>query len=1037
MTRQMRSGRGLLAVRAGEGRLVVMLAGLFATVEAGRGLGEVAADTMFISRYGAANLPYLYIGLGILSLVVALGYGAAIGRLPRRTLFIALLGTFAAILVAERLAIGAFPEAIVPVTWLTVYVVTALLITVVWTVASGTLDARQAKRLFPICTSAAIAGGFAGTLAAGPLARLVGVENLIALFAALIVVAAALTASIVGRFGKVPAVRREAGSVTAELRAGFDQVRASPLMRLVAIAYVLLAILLFSVTFPFMQAVGAAYPDPADLATALGLLSAAVTAASFLASMLVANRLYARFGVVAAALLLPIVYLGGFGLWLVQFNLATAVVFRFAQQVTQRGLSNAAWSALYAVLPPDRRPQVMAFIDGVPGQLGTVLSGVLLLAIAGLLAPMQIFVLGALTAAACTWVVLQIRRRYGEALVRTLRAGLAEQVLEGGHDLVALCRDPQVIADLRDALTAEQPGARRLAAELLGRLADPAASDGLAKAASDHDPEVRAAAIAGLASLASVAGSETVERSAAVATAAMADPMPAVRIAAVRAAPVARLDSEMADTLAADPDPGVRAEVAIALAGAGNVAAASAILDALLVGRPAPERVAGLAAIARQPAGLGSGREVESFLTDSSIDVRVAAVTAVGATAGTAALPAALVAALDDPAPAVRRAASAAIRDESAARHDGWEAVVAVLEAGSGRAQDAALAALSAVGNDGHETLVRVREWAIGQAGRAFDLRRRAGALSADGATDGAALPAGGSGHESVIGFLRELLERRGRQIEDRLLAAIATLGNPEANGPIRRSLRSRDPDVRAQAIEALDAMSDRQLARAVVRLLDADAAVIPDDTAGTLRALCDDPDPWIRRLALRAIADRLSAEWQVLSARAANDPDPIVRAALTGLAKHGGQAMPDTEPTLGEIDRMMFLRRVPLFGQLAAEDLHRIAETSVERIYAPDEALVREGDVGDELVVIVEGDVRVVHGDGPDARVVRTYEAGDHIGELAVLRERPRAATVIAGAAGVRGLVISGEGLRSILTERPEAAMAMLATLAERISQQ
>ena len=64
-------------------------------------------------------------------------------------------------------------------------------------------------------------------------------------------------------------------------------------------------------------------------------------------------------------------------------------------------------------------------------------------------------------------------------------------------------------------------------------------------------------------------------------------------------------------------------------------------------------------------------------------------------------------------------------------------------------------------------------------------------------------------------------------------------------------------------------------------------------------------------------------------------------------------------------------------------------------------------------------------------------YQIGDHIGELAVLREGTRAATVIAEEPGVRGLVIGGDGLRSILRERPEAAMAMLATLAERISRQ
>ena len=85
---------------------------------------------------------------------------------------------------------------------------------------------------------------------------------------------------------------------------------------------------------------------------------------------------------------------------------------------------------------------------------------------------------------------------------------------------------------------------------------------------------------------------------------------------------------------------------------------------------------------------------------------------------------------------------------------------------------------------------------------------------------------------------------------------------------------------------------------------------------------------------------------------------------------------------------------------------------------------------------MIVSGTVSISKRDGEADRFVRTYEAGDHIGELAVLRDRPRAATVIADV-DVRGLCIGGEALRAILQERPEAAMAMLATLAERISYQ
>ena len=201
------------------------------------------------------------------------------------------------------------------------------------------------------------------------------------------------------------------------------------------------------------------------------------------------------------------------------------------------------------------------------------------------------------------------------------------------------------------------------------------------------------------------------------------------------------------------------------------------------------------------------------------------------------------------------------------------------------------------------------------------------------------------------------------------------------------------------------------------------------------LRGLADDPDPWIRALALRASGERLAEDWATLRARGRADPDPLVGAALQSIVEQGVPLMPETTKTIGEVDVMLFLRRVPLFRELEPEDLQRIAATATECLYAGGEALVREGDIGSELVIIVEGAVRIVHLEPEGGeRLVRRYGAGDHIGELAVLREQPRAATVIADDPGVRGLVIGGEGVMAILRERPEAAMAMLATLADRI---
>src|SRR4029079_3227000 len=78
-------------VRPGEGRILGLVAALFTTLEAGRGLGEVGVDTLVVSRFGAVPLPYLFIGLGALSLVAAIAYGAALGRLPRTPLLAGVL----------------------------------------------------------------------------------------------------------------------------------------------------------------------------------------------------------------------------------------------------------------------------------------------------------------------------------------------------------------------------------------------------------------------------------------------------------------------------------------------------------------------------------------------------------------------------------------------------------------------------------------------------------------------------------------------------------------------------------------------------------------------------------------------------------------------------------------------------------------------------------------------------------------------------------------------------------------------------------
>ncbi|MET0773398.1 MAG: HEAT repeat domain-containing protein [Candidatus Limnocylindrales bacterium] len=925
-----------LGIRPGEGGRVLAVAALFALVEAGRALGEVGVETLVQGRFGPAGLPsvlpWLYMALGALGLVVAVVFGAALGRVDRGRLFVAVLGLAAGVMVLGWLALPDGSDAALVGLWLAVALVASLLMTITWTMAGATFDARQARRIFPLLTAAAIAGGFVGSLAAGPLTALLGAADLVVLEAAALAIAVPLVAALSRRTRsrRRPAV---AGSIVDEMRRGMDTVRASPLLRRIAACYVLLAVLMFSIQYPFTVAVATALPTDAERATALGILSAAVTATSFLVSAFVARRVYARFGVSAGAVLLPVVYLVGFGVWLAWFTFPTAMAVRFAQQVAQRGISNASWSAFYNVVPAERRAQVIAFNDGVPGQLGTILSGILLLLASRALAPDIVSWLGLAIAAITTVLVLGIRRGYGRSLVAALRSGTGERLLEGGPGVAGLVHDPSVRTALLSALEAPEPGVREVAARLLGE----AGPDGdttwepLVVATRDADARVRLAALGALARLGAAAPD--------------ADP----------GGPATHPDLE---SLSSDPDARVRAAAIVARAGNDTD-----MIVGLAADPDAAVRATALAALTPSAGArmqVGARAVAISGLHDPAGQVRAAAAAALGA---------------DDTSPSD-------LIDELGDRRD--PSTPAVLHA---------LARLTA--RIGQDPAIRapVLAFADARLARLMTLRSARRAL--------------GDGVGETPRFLADVLRLREQATLTDLLGALAVLGAPEASGLVRRCLGSTDPDIRAQAIEALESLGDPRLARRVSALLDEDPARVPggQHRGAVLDGLAHDDDPWLRRLAHACLEDG---------------------------------AVTDTTRTMTELETMLALRRVPLFEGLDPEDLQRIAAYAVERSYAAGEVLMAEGDPSDELVVLLGGGVRVERAE-PDgtSRFLRTYAAGEHIGELAVPRERPRAATVTADAEGARGLVVPGLGLREILRERPEAAMAMLATLAERLSRQ
>jgi hypothetical protein len=288
-----------------------------------------------------------------------------------------------------------------------------------------------------------------------------------------------------------------------------------------------------------------------------------------------------------------------------------------------------------------------------------------------------------------------------------------------------------------------------------------------------------------------------------------------------------------------------------------------------------------------------------------------------------------------------------------------------------------------------------------------------------------------------TLDALIDVLRRNRARAVDRLLSSLAMSPSDPASLRIRDGLCSDGTEL----YEAAVAKAQTYLQQSVRDYLaDARAAAVLETSTllsvvDVLEAQILDADPFVRALALYGLAERECLQASEL-ARACEDSYGLVRE--TAMALHERQAANGVEQDPGTllltIQKMIALRCVPIFDALVPDALEELARSSDGCAFAPGEALCIEGDLTDEVFVILSGEARVVHGPSADGELIRVEATSGVIGELAVLDSAPRAASIFAGASGVRALRLTGPTFRMILHGDSSVAFGVIHTLARRL---
>ncbi|HZA26629.1 MAG TPA: HEAT repeat domain-containing protein [Actinomycetota bacterium] len=994
----------MLRVGPGEERVALLLLTMMIVVWTGFALGGNAVESLLFVRFGPEALPYLFVTLGVLTFALMLGLNAMLGRTrPRRMLLSTLLG-MGAFVIVMRLLLMLDARWLYPPMWLLMMVMWTVGGVAAWGIAGAVHDTRQAKRLFPLYVAGLILGWAIGGFGTAPLARWFGAENLLFFWAAGLGGAFLLARSALRVGGAMAESRRSRGrgsvSVRAQLSEGLRSVRESPLLFWMAITLALLALLYFSLAFLFARAATARFPEADRLAGFLGLFMGATNGMGLLVSLFVANRLFARFGVAAMVLVLAALYVAGFGVLAVSLAFVPLVVFRFAQMVWVNGVWTGGWQALYNVVPTERRDRTRTIIDGGALQGGIVLAGLLLILSERSLAPRSFVLIALAIAVVAAITANQMRRAYAGAVVEALRAGNPEVFIAEEEPFGGVRRDAAAMSIVMTSASNADPAVRRIAMEILAEVAGEDDMPTILEGLRDEDPLVRASALRGVARIGSHRALPDVSRL-------LSDGEVSVRLAAVDAFLAGGGTGKDADrlrSLLSDPDPDVRARAS-----------------------------AGLLA---SPHADEAQRTLWDMVRSQSPEWRAAALGAFGgAEQGTEAI----VSGLDDPHPLVRRAAALALSERPGPTAS--EGLVRALGDSDAEVRAAAVRGIVRMGDRARDALVAALARPELEAGAMHCLARMEGVdvsvlrdyvrrEISEAVRYGGLLRILREGTDDRTDLVAHLLRYLSIQHAVNGLHAASNYWDPVGIRLAIENLASKDHGQRANALETLEAVGEPDVVRPLLAVWEGTASPSTDG-ASVLAELMRDRDPWLRASAAFASVGRAELRSDV-EELARFDGDTLVREAATVALE--GERVVEALPSLSLMERIVFLRRVPLFVDLSPADLKHVAEAATEQIYPDGEVIAEQGEPGDEMYVVLSGELRVlVSRDGGDPTEVARRVPGEYVGEMAVITQAPRMASLVA-AGQVRALAIDRRRFERILRERPEASLAVMRELCNRL---
>ncbi|MBK9264296.1 MAG: HEAT repeat domain-containing protein [Polyangiaceae bacterium] len=1072
-----------IALNRAELERIVLLSGLLFLSALLLVVGRTARDALFLTRFPVTWIAPMWMAVGAVSALVALGYERAVRRLPRARFGTAFALFAAATYVVLRVLIGYDVEPAYFVFAIWSEIIANLTAMLSWTIAQDLYDARSAKRAFGWIGAGRITGTIASGLAAGAVAPIIGTENLIFVLVAALLAVALLCRVTAARHGILPSNRPDE---RAKPRA---EARSSPLQSRYVTAIGGTIFVLFTMLtigdYQFKAIALSTFPTRDSLAAFMGTFYGAVGFVGLFVQFVVTPRILKRWGVIGAAVALPIAFLMSSILLVAVPSMFTASILKASDHALQFSIFDVALQLLLFPFPTAERERVRTLSVAIMKPLGYGVGALLLVIFAAsgpaveagpdlIAAAAHLGYISLPLGLILVPMLRDIRRGYVDAMRGTLVRGsltddspaeqgrldraLSEALMstDAPRVLFAMDRlrqlDPDRVRDALPTLTRHASSRVRAAAlRASWTLSPDDAADLSRERIDDEDAEVRGLAVE---TLARTLGEDAHDELSALASR---------QDDAVRAAAIGAL---------------------LRYGGLDGMLDGAPRLRTLLESRDARDRI-----VAAQTLGLVGQTSLERALVrllgDEDQRVRQAALVAAATTATPRLLPR-LVEALDHR--ALRRSATNAIvaMGSRAVSHLSMtladtETIPTVrLAVPRILWRIGTTAALSALLDHIDEPDDRVRQKILASASR---LRLALGAPPAPLGPIRERIEREAVAHERerdlyirvrpavAMPLLDDHVIRRMRKGLIRILRLCELVYPREVVAGVRAHVFGSNPALRANAFEVLESLLDRRQGARLIALFDryleltnafpqSTEPPTSADVVEFVRLELASDDPFRAALALDAVAVKRIEACGELTLGALSDRDPLVREAAAiaavelepeGAAAALERLLEDPDPIVAywanywkrtgqsgleagdgmytTIEKVLFLQRVPILSRISGEELVGLARTAEVLTFRRGDVIYRQGDPGGALYFVISGTV----GLSVDGKEMARRGANEVFGEASVLDRAPRVVTATA-LEPVELLRVSSEDFIAAAQDTVEIAMGVLQVLSRKL---